>query len=84
MTTESFEGLAFIVPDEYREGYFEWKNIFDGKFPRVTAGVGNNFDVTRDPLIIIHDITELPLKAVISVKDFIKRSGSMDVTEQIF
>lgn len=86
MTTESFEGLAFIVPLEYREGYFEWKSFFDGKFPRISAHVsqGGNFDVTRDPLIVIHDITELSMAAVVSIKDFIKRSGSNDITEQYF
>lgn len=81
MNNTQTEGMkTYLIPDEKRDEYFEYVDIFKEKVKYVSE---QNWNTYNDPLITI-DLSTFSFHQVMSIKLFMSKIGAKDVTESLF
>lgn len=80
MNNTKTEGLkTYLIPDEKRDEYFDFVDMFRGKVKNVTE---ENWNTHSDPLITI-DMSTFTFHQTLSIKLFMSRIGAKDVTNAL-
>ena len=80
MNNTQTEGLkTYLIPDEKRNEYFDYVDMFRGKVKNVTE---ENWNTYNDPLVTI-DMSTFTFQQSLSIKLFMSRIGAKDVTESL-
>jgi hypothetical protein len=80
MNNTETEGLkTYLIPDEKRDEYFDFVDMFRGKVKNVTE---ENWNTYSDPLITI-DMSTFTFHQTLSIKLFMGRIGAKDVTDAL-
>lgn len=80
MNKTQTEGLkTYLIPDEKRNEYFDYVDMFRGKVKNVTE---ENWHTYNDPLVTI-DMSTFTFKQSLSIKLFMSRIGAKDITESL-
>ena len=80
MNNTQTEGIkTYLIPDEKRNEYFDYVDMFRGKVKNVTE---ENWNTYNDPLVTI-DMSTFTFHQVLSIKLFMSRIGAKDITESL-
>ena len=80
MNNTQTEGIkTYLIPDEKRNEYFDYVDMFRGKVKNVTE---ENWGTYNDPLVTI-DMSTFTFHQVLSIKLFMSRIGAKDITESL-
>ena len=80
MNNTQTEGLkTYLIPDEKRNEYFDYVDMFRGKVKNITE---ENWNTYNDPLVTI-DMSTFTFHQSLSIKIFMNRIGAKDVTESL-
>jgi hypothetical protein len=80
MNNTQTEGLkTYLIPDEKRNEYFDYVDMFRGKVKNITE---ENWNTYNDPLVTI-DMSTFTFHQSLSIKFFMNRIGAKDVTESL-
>lgn len=80
MNNTQTEGLkTYLIPDEKRNEYFDYVDMFRGKVKNITD---ENWNTYNDPLVTI-DMSTFTFHQSLSIKLFMNRIGAKDVTEYL-